>query len=118
MLSVAKQIDRKIAALPPTARAALASVRATALAAAPGATERISYGLPSLYWQGKALVHYGAFRNHIGFYPPVRGLALQRAAKVYANEKGNLRFPLKEPMPLKLVTRLVKARLKELQSKR
>jgi uncharacterized protein YdhG (YjbR/CyaY superfamily) len=60
------------------------------------------------------LVYFAAFKNHIGFYPPVKGdERLMRAIAPYANEKGNLRFPLNQPIPYALIGRIVKARVRE-----
>jgi uncharacterized protein YdhG (YjbR/CyaY superfamily) len=79
-------------------------------AAAPAATELISYRMPALKQNG-VLVYFAAFKNHIGFYPPVRGDAkLEQAASVYTGEKGNLRFPLDKPIPYKLIGALTKLR--------
>jgi uncharacterized protein YdhG (YjbR/CyaY superfamily) len=106
-------VDDYMAACPPKVRAILSRIRSTVRKAAPDAEERISYRMPSFVQNG-ALVYYAAFKNHIGLYPPVRGDAklLKDVAK-YANEKGNLRFPLDEPIPYGLISRIVKARAKE-----
>ena len=66
------------------------------------------------FTQGRTLVYYAAFTNHIGLYPPVKGDAkLRTEIARYANEKGNLKFPLDEPIPYALIGRIVKARVKE-----
>jgi uncharacterized protein YdhG (YjbR/CyaY superfamily) len=105
-------VDEYIAAHPPKIRAILRRIRTTIRKAAPDADERISYRMPSFTLNG-TLVYYAAFKNHIGLYPPVRGDAklLKDCAK-YANEKGNLGFPLDEPIPYALIGRIVKARAK------
>jgi len=59
------------------------------------------------------LVYFAAFKNHIGFYPPVRDQKLKKAVAIYAGEKGNLRFPLAQPIPYALIGRIVKARVRE-----
>ncbi|HEY5809763.1 MAG TPA: DUF1801 domain-containing protein [Povalibacter sp.] len=106
-------IDSYIAAFPPRIRAVLRQIRTTIRAAAPGAEEAISYGIPAFKLQG-VLVYFAAFKNHIGFYPPVRGDArIVKAVARYAGEKGNLRFPLDEPMPLTLITRITRLRVKQ-----
>jgi uncharacterized protein YdhG (YjbR/CyaY superfamily) len=108
-----KSFDEYIATFSPGVRTILKKVRATVRKAAPGATERISYRMPSFVLEGN-LVYFAAFKNHIGFYPPVRGDAkLMKAVAVYAGEKGNLRFPLDEPIPYALIGRIVKARVSE-----
>ena len=65
-----------------------------------------------------ALVYFAAFKHHIGFYPPVRGdAALEKAVAPYANEKGNLSFPLDEPIPYPLIARIVRHRVKQNRAK-
>ena len=59
------------------------------------------------------LVYFGAFKKHIGFYPPIRDEKLKREAAIYAGEKGNLQFPLDQAIPYALIGRIVKARAKE-----
>ena len=106
-------IDDYIAAFPPEIRSILEKVRATIQKAAPNAVETISYQIPT-FTLGGNLVHFAAFKNHIGFYPPVRSdEKLRDDAAAYANEKGNLRFPLDERIPYALIGRIVKARVRE-----
>lgn len=106
-------IDAYIAAFPPDVRAVLEEIRTTIRATAPDATEAISYAIPA-FMQDGALVYFAAFKQHVGFYPPVKGDArLEQAVARYANDKGNLRFPLDEPMPLALIRRIVRHRLKQ-----
>lgn len=106
-------VDAYIAAHPPEVQAILRKVRATVVAAAPAAHEIISYRMPALRQHG-VLVYYAAFKHHIGFYPPIKGDAqLEKAAARYAGEKGNLRFPLDEPIPYRLIERLTKLRAKQ-----
>jgi len=108
-----KSIDEYIASFPPEVQAILERVRATIREAAPGAREVISYQIPAFTLNG-VLVYFAAFRNHIGFYPPVRGnTSLERAISPYAGEKGNLRFPLNHPIPYRLIERIVKHRVKQ-----
>lgn len=103
-------VDEYIAAASPDARPILERIRATLLAAAPGAEELVSYRMPAIR-QGRILAYYAAFKDHIGFYPPVRGdAALVKAASRYAGEKGNLRLPIAGPIPYALLARIVKAR--------
>src|SRR5689334_10592563 len=93
-----KNIDEYIAAFSPAVRAILEQIRLTISKAAPDARETISYRIPTFTLNG-ALVHFAAFKNHIGFYPPVKGDArLEEAISRYAGEKGNLRFPLDQPI--------------------
>jgi len=107
-----KNIDDYIAPFSPKVRAILKKVRATVGKAAPRAEERISYGIPAFVLHGN-LVYFAAFKNHIGFYPPVRDQKLKKAVAIYAGEKGNLRFPLDKPIPYALIGRIVKARVRE-----
>lgn len=108
-----KSIDEYIAAFSPEVQAILERVRLTISKAAPGAQETISYKIPTFTLSG-ALVYFAAFKNHIGFYPPVKGDAsLEEAISGYAGEKGNLRFPLDQPIPYGLIERIVKLRVKQ-----
>ncbi|RZS54518.1 iron chaperone [Sphaerotilus mobilis] len=103
-------IDAYIAAQPEAVRPLLEQVRAAVRRAAPDATEVISYRIPALRQHG-VLVYFAGFKRHIGFYPPVQGdVDLQAAAAPYAGEKGNLRFPLDQPLPLDLIERITRLR--------
>ena len=106
-------IDEYIAAFPPEVRRILQRVRRVARAAAPEAREVISYRMPALKQNG-VLVYFAAFKNHIGLYPPISGDAdIAKAVAPYAGEKGNLRFPLDEPIPYDLIARITALRLKQ-----
>src|SRR5579884_3851222 len=108
---VPRTVDEYIARFPTDVQSVLESVRATIRRAAPKAEERISYRMPAFFQNG-VLVYFGAFKTHIGLYPPIRGDAqLQKALAPYAGEKGNLRFPLNEPMPHALIRRAVKSQI-------
>ncbi|MFZ0686200.1 MAG: DUF1801 domain-containing protein [Terriglobales bacterium] len=108
-----KTIDGYIVSFPPDVQAILEKIRCTIRNAAPGAIETIRYSIPTFTLNG-VLVHFAAFKKHIGFYPPVRGDAkLEKAASIYAGEKGNLRFPLDQPIPYRLIEKLVKLRVKQ-----
>jgi uncharacterized protein YdhG (YjbR/CyaY superfamily) len=112
-----KDIDAYIAGFPPDVQAILRRIRATVREAAPAAEETISYQIPA-FRLNAVLVYFAAFKNHIGFFPPVRGdAALEKAVSPYAGEKGNLRFPLDTPMPYGLIRRIVKLRVRQDQSK-
>ena len=111
--TAAKSIDEYIAGFSPEVQAILQQVRLTISKAAPEARETISYQIPAFTLSG-ALVYFAAFKSHIGFYPPVKGDArLEKAISRYAGEKGNLRFPLDEPIPYNLIERIVKLRVKQ-----
>jgi len=106
-------VDEYIAAFPPEVRRILQRVRRVARAAAPEAREVISYRMPALKQNG-VLVYFAAFKNHIGLYPPITGDAdIAKAVAPYAGEKGNLRFPLDEPIPYDLIARITALRLKQ-----
>lgn len=103
-------VDEYIESFPPRIRAVLRSVRATVRKAAPQAEERISYRMPALFQNG-AVVYYGAFKKHLGLFPPVEAPSLLRRVARYAGPKGNLQFPYDQPLPLGLIAAVVKARL-------
>jgi uncharacterized protein YdhG (YjbR/CyaY superfamily) len=106
-------IDDYIANCPKGVQKKLKELRATVKAAAPDATEKISYQMPTFYLEGN-LVHFAALKNHIGFYPTPSGVqAFIKETAKYASTKGAIQFPLDEPLPLKLVSKIVKFRVKE-----
>ena len=106
-------IDEYIATFPADIQAILQELRATIHAAAPEATEKISYQMPTFYLKGN-LVHFGAFTNHIGFYPTPRGIeAFQQELSAYKGSKGAVQFPVDEPLPLELISRIVRFRAEE-----
>lgn len=109
-------IDDYIATYPPKVAAILQRIRETIQKAAPEAEERIAYRMPSFALNG-ALVYFGGFKAHVGFFPPVKDAQLKKEAAPYAGEKGNLQFQLDEPIPYKLITKLVKARVRENQER-
>jgi len=109
----AKTIGEYIANCPKEVQKKLKELRATIKAAAPNATEKISYQIPTFYLKGN-LVHFAALKNHIGFYPTPSGIqAFIKETAKYASTKGAIQFPLDEPLPLKLVSKIVKFRVKE-----
>ena len=115
---VAATVDDYIAAFAPAVQAVLRQVRQTVREAAPDAEEGISYQIPAFRQDG-VLVYFAAFKSHVGFYPPVSGdAALQAAVAPYAGAKGNLRFPLDQPMPLELIGRITRLRLQQNQARR
>jgi uncharacterized protein YdhG (YjbR/CyaY superfamily) len=106
-------VDEYIAAFPPGVRAILRKIRATVAAAAPDASEKISYRMPAFAQDG-ILIYYAAFKNHIGVFPPVSGNPrLERSLSRYTGPKGNLKFPIDEPVPYHLVKRIVALRLRQ-----
>ena len=104
-------IDEYIAGFPEEIQTVLEQVRATIRKAAPEATEAISYAIPTFKLNGN-LVHFAAFKNHIGFYPAPTGIeAFKEEFSVYNQGKGSVQFPLDQPMPLDLITRIVQYRV-------
>ncbi len=106
-------IDAYIAMFPADVQKKLQEIRAAIKAAAPQATEKISYKMPAFYLDGN-LVYFAAFKNHIGFYPIPSGIeAFKEELSRYKTTKGAVQFPLDGPMPLDLVSRIVKFRAAE-----
>jgi len=111
--SAPRTIDEYISAFPPDVQSILRKIRLTVRAAAPQAEEKISYRMPAFAMKG-ILIYFAAFKNHIGVYPPVRGdEKLNKKLARYRGEKGNLKFPLNEPIPYDLISRIVKFKVKE-----
>ena len=111
-------IDEYIEKFSPDVRTILKKIRLTIRQAAPDAMETISYNMPAFTLDG-ILVYFAAFKKHIGLYPPINGDAsLMKAITPYAGPKGNLQFPLDQPIPYKLIERIVKLRVKQTTSKR
>jgi len=110
----AKDIDAYIASAPKEAQAKLKELRAAIKKAAPGAEETISYEMPSLKLNGKGLVAFAAWKTHIGMYPTPSGPEdFEKELLPYKGAKYTLRFPLEEPLPLSLIAKIVKFRIKE-----
>ena len=106
-------IDEYIAASPKEAQKALKEIRATIKAAAPNAEEKISYQMPTFDLKGN-LVHFAAFKNHIGFYPTPSGIQkFKKELSVYEGAKGSVQFPLDKPIPYDLISKIVKFRVEE-----
>lgn len=106
-------IDNYIADFPEETRQILQQVRLTVSKAAPKAEETINYGIPTFTLNGN-LVHFAGYKSHIGFYPAPSGIeAFKNELSVYKGAKGSVQFPLDKPMPLALITKIVKFRVKE-----
>lgn len=112
-MSAPRSVDEYLAKLPPRDRAALEKLRATIKAAAPGATEIITYRMPGLKAHGRALVSYAAFSDHYSLFP--MGVSVIDANKPklepYLSGKSTLRFSFDKPLPVSIVRLVVKARL-------
>ncbi len=109
MDSTVKDIDEYIAGFPEEIQKMLQQIRATIKEVAPKAEEAIKYAIPTFVLNGKNLVHFAAFKSHIGFYPTPAGIeSFQQELSTYKQGKGSVQFPLEKPMPLKLITEIVK----------
>jgi len=113
MKSVAAgNIDEYIAGFPAPIQQLLEEMRATIRKAAPAAQEAIKYAIPTFTLNGN-LVHFAAFKNHIGFYPAPGGIeAFKKELSAYEGSKGTIRFPFDKPLPLALISKIVKYRVK------
>ena len=110
----AKNIDGYIAGFPKDIQKILEELRDIIRKAAPEAEETISYAIPTFTLDKSNLVHFAAFKNHIGFYAtPTGHEAFAKELSVYKQGKGSVQFPLDKPMPLSLITKIVKFRVKE-----
>ena len=111
-------VDAYLADLPADRRAGIETMRRTITAAAPDATETISYEMPALYTDGRLLVSYAAFKQHYSLFPASGAViaALGDELTPYLAGKATLRFPASRPIPTDLVTRVVKVRLAETEA--
>jgi uncharacterized protein YdhG (YjbR/CyaY superfamily) len=112
-MATPNDIDAYILQFPTDVQEILRKVRETIRTAAPEAKEVISYQMPAFRQHG-ILVYFAAWKKHIGLYPPISGdVAIEKAVSKYAGPKGNLQFPLDEPIPYNLIKRIVKLRVKQ-----
>lgn len=108
-----KNIDEYIALFPGDVQEILQKMRETIKKAAPNAEETINYQMPTFTLDGN-LVHFAAFKNHIGFYPTPTGIEnFKKELSLYEGAKGSVKFPLDKPIPYALVGKIVKFRVKE-----
>ena len=108
-----RDIDEYIAGFSIEVQEILQQLRTTIRNAAPGAAEKISYQMPTFYLNGN-LVHFAAYKNHIGFYPAASGIAaFSKEIEIYKNSKGAVQFPIDKPLPLDLIEKIVKFRVAE-----
>jgi len=108
-----KNVKEYIAQFPDSTQQLLNTLRKTIQTAAPEAKEVINYGMPTFQLNGN-LVHFAAYKNHIGFYPSPSGLtAFDDEVSNYKNSKGAVQFPLNSSLPLELISKIVKFRVKE-----
>ena len=112
-------MDAYIASVPKDIQDILEKIRQTIRKAAPDAVEAISYQIPTFKLNGKNLVHFAAWKDHIGFYAtPSGNAAFKKELSRYKVAKGSIQFPLDEPMPYDLVTKMAKFRVMESQMKK
>lgn len=112
-----KDIDDYIGRFPADVQVILEKIRAIVREAAPEAQETISYQMPTFFLNGN-LVHFAAFKNHIGFYPVPSGIeAFKEELAAYKGAKGSVQFPLNQPIPYDLIARIVAFRVEENRKK-
>jgi len=108
-----KTIDEYIAGFPHEVQEILEKIRKTIRTAAPDAEETIKYRMPTFTLKGN-LVHFAAFKKHVGFYPVPTGIeGFRNELSVYEGGKGSVKFPLDKPIPLDLIGKIVEFRVKE-----
>lgn len=108
-----KDIDEYIAGFPKGVQEILEKIRTTIRKAAPAAEETIKYQIPTFTMKGN-LVHFAGYKNHVGFYPAPSGIEkFKKELSAYGSAKGTLQFPLDEPIPFDLISKVVKFRVKE-----
>lgn len=115
MRNAAKNIDEYIRDFPADVQKILQKIRKTIQAAAPDATEAISYQIPTLKLNGKNLIHFAGFKGHVGVYPAPRGAEeFMDELAAYKGGKGTVQFPLGQPIPYDLIVRIVKFKLSKI----
>jgi len=113
-----KNIDEYIKNSPEEVRPILEKIRRTIRKTVPGAAEAISYQMPTFKLNGRNLVHFAAWKGHIGLYPLPSGMeAFQKELVSYEKSKGSVRFPLDRPIPYDLIAKIAEFRTRELQKK-
>ena len=113
MRSQSENIDEYIRGFPKEIQNLLKEMKSTIQKAAPDAEEAIKYAMPTFVLNGN-LVHFAAYKNHIGFYPAPSGIdAFKKELSVYKGGKGTVQFPLDKPLPLNLITKIVKFRIEQ-----
>ena len=112
-ISDQQSVDEYISAYPEQVQQKLSKIRATIKELAPTAIEKIAYGIPT-FWLNGNLVHYAAYKSHIGFYPTPSGMeGFKEELSNYKTSKGTVLFPLDKPIPLSLIKKIVKYRVAE-----
>lgn len=107
-------VDAYISEFPKEVQKILEQVRSVIRKAAPGAEETISYAMPAFKYKGKVLIYFAAYEHHIGLYATPSGhAAFEKELAAYKQGKGSVQFPLDKPMPLDLISRIVKFRMQQ-----
>ena len=111
-------VDEYIAAFPKEVQDVLEKIRSTIRESAPKAEEAISYGIPAFILNGRSLVYFAAWKNHVGFYPTPSGIeAFKKELAPFKQEKGSVQFPLDKPISIGLVKKIVRYRVTEILEK-
>ena len=114
MKNKSSSMDEYIATFPEDVQTILQQVRKTIKAAAPKAGEKISYGIPTFTMNGKYLIYFAGWKSHISIYPiPIGDEAFNKEIAQFVAGKGTLKFPIDKPLPLKLITKIVKLKVAE-----
>ena len=114
MKEKAESVEKYIEGFPEDVRSILEKLRLEIKKAAPTATESIAYGMPAYKQNGKPLVYYAGYKNHIGFYAtPTGHAAFEKKLSAYKQGKGSVQFPLNSPIPFDLIAEIVKFRVQE-----
>lgn len=113
-----KSVDEYIGTFPEDIQKILEELRGTIKAAAPEAEETISYNIPTFKMNGRYLIYFAGWKNHISLYPiPVGSETFNKQIAKYVEGKGTLKFPINKPLPLKLINKIVKLKLAENQKR-
>ena len=108
-------VETYLNALPKNSRNILDKFRDIVIRLAPDATEQICYGIPTFKLKNKNIVHFGAYKNHIGFYPTAEPIEVfEKKLKKYKHGKGSIQFPINEPLPFELIEKIIKRRIDKL----
>lgn len=112
--SQARTVDEYIGGFPPDTQRVLQELRELIAAHAPGATETISYAMPTFDLNGRHLAHFAGYPRHIGFYPIPTGMeAFKVELSAFKTGKGSVQFPLDQPLPRDLIARIIEFRVAE-----
>ena len=107
-------VDEYIAGFPDDVRKILEDIRRTIRKVEPGFQEAIRYGIPTFQWNGKNVIHFAGYKNHVGVYPaPRESEEFREELSAYKGGRGTVQFPLSEPIPHDLIRRIVEFRVRE-----